>query len=119
MRKHRTYTRDEYVSKHSLENNALQNLSAKRNWATGVIIGGMIGSLRYLNRIWKLDQGLLERAVWAIQCIETDIDEQWYKERDKTKANLAQESELNALQHGGSNAQQDSSRGSNTRMDYR
>lgn len=83
MYKHQKFTRRE--SKHSRDCTALQLLGNKRNWANGVMIGGMIGGLHYLNRIWKLDQGLYERAVWALECIQIDIDGKWYEERDKEK----------------------------------
>lgn len=87
------YTRGEWQNKHSRDNTPLQNLSSKRNWSTAVMIAGMIGGLRYLNRIWKLDQGLYERAIWALECLQIDIDQKWYEARDLEKAN--------AQQHGG------------------
>lgn len=98
MKRH-VYNVGEYVNKHLREQNAAQRLSAKRNWSTGVMIGGMMGSLKYLKRIWpKIN---IERAMWALEMVELDIDQQWYEARDAAKANL----DLHALQHGGSNAQ--------------
>lgn len=97
MHKHK-FVPGEWKSKHSRENTALQNLGAKRNWSTGVMIGSMLGGLRYLNRVWKLDQGLYERAVWTLECLQIDIDGKWYEARDLEKAN--------AHNNGGNNAQQ-------------
>lgn len=62
------------------------------------MIGGMIGGLRYLNRVWKLDQGLLERAIWALEWLQIDIDNKWYEARDVEKFNAQQQGEQHAQQ---------------------
>lgn len=99
MHKHQKYTGRQ--SKHERDSTPLQILGGRRNWANGVMIGGMIGGLRYLNRMWKLDQGLYERAVWALECLQIDIDGKWYDARVQADLEKA-----NAHINGGNNAQQ-------------
>lgn len=73
-----------WINKHSRTNSPLQNLSAKRNWANCVMLAGIRGALHYLQRQWPTIN--IQRAIWALDDIETDIDIAWYKQRDKLKA---------------------------------
>lgn len=70
----------------------LQEWASVHNWSSDVMIRGMIGGLRWLARKWpSID---IQRAVWALESIDAQIELEWSMRRQAMREELALSKEI-------------------------